>query len=59
MALEKSVSAADNSLSVIGQTVPDVGNVFIIAQNVWLWFFAGALFGLLVFLIWNLSRSSK
>lgn len=59
MALEKSVSAADNGLNAIVQTVPDMGNVLIIAQNSWLWFFAGALFGLLVFLVWNLLRSSK
>jgi len=57
-AFEKSIAAvADNSASAAGEGINH--GIFIVAQNGWLLFFAGALFGLLVFLIWNSMRSEK
>ena len=55
--IEKSLAAVtDNSRAITSYGNVNVG---IIAQNAWLWFFSGALVGLLIFLVWNLFRSSK
>ena len=52
MVLEKSVAITEKAGATMTQTAVDSG-VVILAQNIWLWFFAGALAGLLIYLIWN------
>jgi DNA-binding transcriptional ArsR family regulator len=52
-AFDKAVEAASAG---VGNVVPDVQTVSVIAQNAWLWFLTGALFALFVYLIWNLAK---
>ncbi len=55
IALEKSSAAlADSAEAIAGESISR--SAIAIAQNVWLWFFAGALAGLLIYLLWNLWR---
>ena len=54
-AFEKSLAVvADSSSSGINSEINN--GVIAVAQNVWLWFLAGALCGLLIFLLWNVWR---
>ena len=54
-AFEKSLAAvADSSNAGINTEINQ--RVIAVVQNVWLWFFAGALAGLLIFLLWNVWR---
>lgn len=57
----REASVAEKSLATVADQAGAYNNVnvAIVAQNVWLWFFAGALIGLLIFLVWNFFRSSK
>lgn len=57
----ESAKSADAGLSssiavAEGMRFGNFTDVFIIAQNVWLWFLAGALSGILIYLIWNWVR---
>lgn len=56
-AAEKSIGVvSERAGEAVGggaQFIDSGSGVLAIAQNAWLWFLAGALFGLLIFLVWN------